>query len=155
MNDLTITDAEPDTRTGTARVAYSFTVRGTESGFSANTTVSGSAAEAALPLVSAVAHDVHAWLVAQQRPAAGMAVQVVRYGPFPWQCRVPVRAKNADPAGKPEKGTLTAMVVIDGESHAYTAEFSTVGDPWRATAAAVDAAKEDLRGWLWDKKHGR
>jgi hypothetical protein len=154
LNDLIVTEpsAQEATTTSTARVTYHFTAGGQERTFTLDATVSGSAAEAALGLITAGWDDARHWLRAQI-PTAPTAV-VLSKGLF-GQRRVKVKTERVEPATEPQHGCVAATVEIDGVIHEYTGEVSTVGNPYRATSAALTAAKEDLWSWAWDQKKVR
>ncbi|SRR6266508_4372703 len=154
LDDLLVTEPptkEEEPTTGTAHVTYRFIVCGQERTFAAETTVSGSGAEAALHLISAGCEDAREWLRAQT-PKAPTTVLVKRL----FGQRVKVMAtERVEPAAKPERGCVAATVEIDGVTHEYTGEFSTAGNPYRATGAALASAKTDLWDWAWAQKKSR
>jgi hypothetical protein len=145
---------EPPTKgptTGTAHVTYHVMVCRQERTFTAEATVSGSAAAAAMSLTHAVRDDTLRWLSSQtQRPTAVR----VKGGPF-GRRRGKVPAERVEPAAGTEYGVVTATVEINGVTHEYTSEVATAGDPYRATAAAVNAAQKDLWNWAWDQDKNR
>jgi hypothetical protein len=144
--------AEPATEeaitSNTVRVTYRFTVCGQERTFTADATVSGSAADAALSLTTAVLDDARRWLGAQTPKAPTTVLVKAMFG----HRRMNVMAERVEPTAKPERGSVAASVEINGLTHEYTGEVSTAGNPYRATSAALYAAKGDLWDWAWTRK---
>ena len=142
---------EAVTASATARVIYRFAVGGQERAYALETTVSGSATEAALGLIAAGYEDAHDWL-RRQTPEAPTTVLVK------WllgRRRVNMTATFAEPAAAPTHGSVAAVVEVGGVSHEYAGKVSTVGNPYRATNAALASAKNDLWNWVWDQKKVR
>lgn len=130
----------------TARVTYRFAVCGQDRTFTVGATVSGSAAEAALKLITAACDDARDWLRTHTVPPATTATATGLLG------RWLSPATQIQTVAEPQHGRVTATVEIGEASHEYTGDVSTGGNPYRATHAAVCAARDDLWNWAWGQK---
>ncbi len=133
----------------TVRVTYGFTVAGQHREFTAKATVSGDPAEAAMNLTHSTLHDAEHWLKAQPFPLQDTTVMV--RGLF-FRHPTKVKAPAFEPSKEPQGGTVTATVQIGTTGYGYSSEFSTLGNPYGACVAVLNAAKEDLWTWAYDRR---